>query len=422
MMDIISNNIANVNTIGYKSSRGNFVDQLSQVYTVGKAPYNAEGRAGSGGVNPLQYGLGVRMGSVSMDMSQGILETTERPLDMALQGEGFFIYNVGGREFYSRAGSVIADREGNLVDSTTGAFVQGYNLQSDGSGRISKDSNGNNILSSRVENLRVDPKTISPPKQTQSINLAGNLSSAMVENDTRSTSINVFDNRGGTHNIEFTFTKTANPNEFGITATVDGTTLPLSATTVTFNADGSINTPLTLDITAADLNTAIGNQAFDETTPRNLTVTLADADNLLSGMTNYASETTASFRDQDGYETGEMISINVDATGKIWGSFTNGQTEALGQVVIAKFTNPGGLRKEGNNYLSTTPNSGLPVVGTPGESFPSTSIYSAALELSNVDLTKEFTNMIMTQRAFEAAARTITVSDQMLAETNMIKR
>ncbi len=419
--DVISNNLANVNTIGYKSSRAVFQDLLSQTLRFGSSP-DSEGGIGLGGINPLQFGLGVKIGAVQKDMSQGIVETTNRPLDMALNGEGMFVYQANGRQLYSRAGAVSRDTEGFLVDTSTGAYLQGYNMQIDANGKIVKDSNGINILNRRVDNLQIPAGVISPPRQTSSIAITGNLNAATPEGEERTTSINIFDNAGGTRTLTLTFVKTANDNEFGVTAQIDGLDVATDESTITFNTDGTLNTPLQLQITASDLNAAIGSVVFDETTPNDLAITLAETDNLLGGLTQFGGSNTATMIEQDGYQAGDLISLSVDPEGKVWGAFTNGQAEVLGQVVIAKFTNPEGLVKEGNNFYSISPNSGLANIGTAGENFPSTSVIGAALEQSNVDLTREFTDMIATQRAFEAASRTVTVSDQLLGETTLLKR
>ncbi|MDQ1264971.1 MAG: flagellar hook protein FlgE [Bacteroidota bacterium] len=420
-LDIISNNIANANTIGYKSSRATFADQFSQVYRYGKEPDSVQGE-GVGGVDPMQFGLGVKMASITNDMSQGILETTNRPLDMALQGNGFFVYNLNGQQLYSRAGAVNRDQDGYFVDSNTGAYLKGYNVLTDATGKAVKDATGANIVNAKLENLRVSPDVISAPNQTQNINVSGNLNSAAATGDERKTSITVFDNNGGTKSIGLTFTKTANPNEWGVAADIDGNAVALSSATITFNDDGSLNTPLTLQVTAANLNTAIGSNAFDATTPKDITITLADANNLLGGLRQYAGSNTATTDKQDGYQAGYLNALSVDQEGKVWGAFTNGQSEVLGQVAVAQFANQSGLMKEGDNFFRTAPDSGLAIIGTAGEMFQSTKIASQTLEQSNVDLTTQFTDMISTQRAFEAAARTVTVSDQLLAETNMLKR
>lgn len=416
-LDVISNNIANSNTIGYKSGRATFSEQFNQIYSLGKSP-DLVGTKGVGGMNPLQYGLGVKLGSVTLDMSQGILEMTNRPLDMALQGDGFFVYGLNGRQHFSRAGAVTRDKDGYLVDSSTGALLQGYNVELDASGRIFKNSDGSNRLNGMVDNMRIAPSLKSPPNQTQNVRLIGNLDSETEEGEIRATSINIFDNLGTPRSLALTFTKTTTPNEYTVAVQIDGIDVNASASTVQFNDDGTLNTPLDLTITSADLNTALGSNVF----ANDVAVALAEADNLLGGLTQFAGSSNATATEQDGYQSGDLTGLSVDNVGKIWGSFTNGQSEVLGQVVIAKFTNQAGLKKEGNNFFSVSPNSGLANIGTAGDIFPSTTIAGAALEESNVEITREFTDMISTQRAYEAAARTVTVSDQLLAEANQLKR
>lgn len=420
-LDVISNNIANANTIGYKSSRATFQDQFSMIMSHGKSPESDAG-SGMGGVNPLQYGLGVKVGAVTMNMGQGTLESTNRPLDMALRGDGFFVYNLNGSEYYSRAGAISQDKDGHLVDSASGAFMQGYNIETDTDGNMVKDTSGKNVLNGKVENLQISQDIISTPNQTETVILKGNLNSQNPEGYTRSTSINIYDNQGAARSLNITFEKTANANEYNITGTIDDLALNLGATALTFNGDGTLNTPTEIQITAADLNAALGSTVFDETTPKDITVQLAEPGNINAGLRQFAGPNTAAAAEQDGYQSGDLLSMSVDAEGKIWGAFDNGQSELLGQVVVAKFTNPEGLVKEGMNFFSASPNSGLASLGTAGEIFPSTSVAGANIEQSNVDLTTEFTDMISTQRAFEAAARTVTVSDTLLGETNNLKR
>lgn len=419
--DVIANNVANINTTGYKASRINFVDQLYQVFNRGQAP-NVVAGIGAGGLNPIQYGLGVRVGSITPDLSQGVIESTGRPLDLAIQGDGYFVYQLFGRQYFSRSAPINRDSQGYLVDPTTGAFLQGYNVVRDANGFIVRDANGNSSINKVVSNIQIPTTTISPPKQTQNVKLSGNLDASAAQGTTTSTSIIIYDDLGAPHTLRFTFTKTANPNEWSIAGEIDGTAFTLANSTVTFNGNGTINTPTSLAITAQTLNQALNQQVFDETTPKDLTIELAPASNLLQGMTQFAGASTVSFAYQDGFATGDLIDLSVDETGKIWGSFTNGKTELLGQVALARFANPSALVREGNNYFTVSPDSGLPLFGTALETFGSTRIYSGALEQSNVDLTEQFTEMISTQRAFEAAARTITITDTLLAETNQLKR
>ncbi len=421
-LDVISNNIANVNTVGYKASEATFVDQLSQVMNLGVGPSNIA-QGGTGGVDPLQIGLGVRMGAVRTDFSQGSIRTTNRALDVAIAGDGFFALSSNGTQLYSRAGNFSLDKNGNLVDSVSGAFVQGYNDKVDATGKIVKDSSGTNVLDRNLTNVVISPNVKSSPRQTQNVQMAGNLNASLQTGETAQTSVSVYDNIGISHVMNLTFTKSATANEYAITGTVDGqnVTLPASAATVTFNPDGSLSTPLSFDIKATDLNTALGSGTpFDPT--KDVTIELAQSGNLLNGITQFAGQSSVNLVSQDGYAAGNLSSLSVDSTGRIFGGFTNSQTEVLGQIAVAKFTNPSGLTKQGDSLFSVSPNSGLPNIGTASDIFSSVKIEGGALEDSNVDLTTQFTDLISTQRAFEAASRTITISDQFLQEINSLKR
>ena len=419
--DVISNNLANLNTIGYKSNRANFQEQFNQIRSYGMSP-NAQGEGTRGGTNPVQFGLGVKMGSISKDMSQGATETTNRPLDMAIQGEGFFIYEQNGQQLFSRAGAVAMDENGNLVDSSSGAFLQGYNVETDANGNIIKDANGVNALTSTRDNLSIDENVISSPAQTENVSLMGNLKSSNEEGFEKKTSIKIYDNVGGTHDLQLSFTKTANPNEYTVAASVDGNDVALNETTVLFNNDGSLQSPQSGSISAADLNAALGTTSFDETTPQDLTVNFNDPNNPTMGLKSYATNNSVTISSQDGHGPGSLNGLEVDDKGQVWGAFSNGQSEVLGQVLVAKFTNSEGLENSGGNFYKVSPNSGDPNIGTAVDIFPSTKIRGYALEQSNVDMTRQFTDMISTQRAYEASARTITVSDKILGETTILKR
>ncbi|MCX7929371.1 MAG: flagellar hook protein FlgE [Chlorobi bacterium] len=416
-MDVISNNIANVNTIGFKASEAMFAEQLAQTMAPAMAPATT-----FGGRNPVQIGLGVHIGAIRSNFAQGSLRTTNRPLDVALNGEGFFIYRLNGVDYYSRAGALSLDRDGNIVDSTTGAIVQGYNIVRDTDGRPLKDRTGINVLSRQLSGLRIDPGVRSAPRQTENVVLSGNVSATLNDGEAVNASVTLYDNVGNTHVLQLTLTKTATAGEFTLSATLDGNTLTLPAATVQFNPDGTLNTPLDLTIPGADLNTALGTTGlpFDDT--KSLVVTLAKTGDLLSGVTQFATASTLTAVQQDGFPPGDLQNLSVDSTGKIIGLFTNGQSEVLGQLALAQFANPGGLSRDGNGMFTVSPNSGLPIVGTAVEIFQATSVVGGALEESNVDLTEQFADLISTQRAFEAAARTITVSDQMLQEVNNLKR
>lgn len=416
-LDVISNNIANVNTIGFKASEAIFAEQLSQLLLPAMAPSEAYG-----GRNPVQIGLGVHMGAVRTNFSQGALRTTGRPLDVALSGDGFFIYRLNGVDYYSRAGALSLDRDGNIVDSTTGAVLQGYNIVRDQSGRPLKDAKGMNVLSRQLSGLRLDPGIRSAPKQTENVSLSGNISATLAQGESVQASVVLYDNVGNTHVLQLQLTRSANAGEYTLSATLDGNTVNLPATTVQFNSDGSLASPLSIQIPAADLNTALGGNGSPFDPAKTLTIRFATPGDVLSGVTQFASASTLTVSSQDGYAAGDLQNLSVDSTGKIVGLFTNGQSEVLGQIAVARFANPGGLMRQSSGMFSVSPNSGLPIVGTAVEIFQSTSVVGGALEESNVDLTEEFADMISTQRAFEAAARTVSVSDQMLQEITNLKR
>lgn len=418
-LDLIAANVANVNTIGYKASRARFAEYFAQRLGLGTMPLGV-----SGGMDPLQVGLGVRLAAVVTDMSQGALTVTERPLDVALRGEGFFVLQLNGQQRYTRAGSFTVDAQGRIVDTATGALVQGYNLLLDPSGRPIRDSSGNFLLSRRIEALRIPTELRSPAHQTERVRLAGNLSAEMGDGESIATSILVYDARGATHVLRLEFRKTSTPNEYELSMTIDGQTvaLPAGTSTVQFGSDGVLESPLSLTIPASELNTALGGSSpvFDPS--KSLTIELAPSDNRLAGITHMAGQSAVTAVEQDGYGAGELVGLRVDATGKLVGIFSNGRTEVVAQLVIAKFPNPGGLLREGDSLFATSPNSGAPILGTAGEIFPSTQIIAGALEEANVDLSTEFTELITTQRGFEAAARIVSVSDQILAELTALKR
>jgi flagellar hook protein FlgE len=400
----------------------NFQDQLSQTLKHGTAPDSAGG-IGIGGINSNQVGLGVKMGSITKDMSQGVLEVTNRPLDMAINGDGYFVYNQNGKDFFSRAGAVSRDSQGNLVDTASGYYLQGYNVQYGTDGKPLKTSTNQNVLTRSVGNISIEPGIISQPRQTQNVKFNGNINRDYIEGESQTSSIKVFDTTGGARNLSLTFTKTANPGEFSLSGQIDGVDVPLSDATVTFNDVGTLDTPFNVGITAADLNASLGSTLFDETSPKDIDIQFGDPNSITAGsITNFSGISDITASEQDGYQTGDLVGLDVDEKGKIRGTFTNGRNEVLGQVILAKFTNPESLLNIGNNMFSENVNSGNPNIGTALENFPSSSIVGRSLEQSNVELTAQFTDMISTQRAFEAASRSITVTDQMLQEVNNLKR
>ena len=444
--DVISNNMANASTVGYKSNRANFAEQFNQIYTRGKASESEKGYA-NGGLDPLQFGLGVKLASINKDFSQGVIESTNRPLDVALQGDGFFVIKNNGVQRFSRFGAFKLDGEGYLVDSNTGGFIQGYNTAQDPYEITYRSSTGENMLDRTLSNIQIPVSTVSLPRQSQEVTMLGNLNSDATEgfDSIRRTSMVIYDEIGGARTLSFTFYKVAE-NDWLVGLEIDGVNQGSGAEgeiylnpndpddilpafgRVTFNTDGTIANVIPNDNPMAPFSLTLpggsiinANGGVDKF-PKDLHITLADPTNLSLGLKQYAADSNANFESQDGWTLGELEDLQVDARGRILGSFTNGQTEVLAQIAMAKFANNEGLVNTGMNYFKVGPDSGDPIIGTAIETFSTTQMVGNALEQSNVDLTTQFTDMISTQRAFEAASRTVTVSDTLLQEINQLKR
>lgn len=388
MMDVIGNNIANVNTVGFKSAQVTFGDILSQTISGASSP-----QGGSGGINAQQIGLGVKIASITDLHTQGALMSTGRATDLAIQGDGFFVVNDGTRNLYTRAGSFLIDAGGNLVSSNTGYVVQGWTA----------DAIGDINTNATPGNLTVPAGTTMPPRATENATWTGNLDASMAIGDSAVTTITAYDSQGGAHQLEVTFTK-VNDNQWDWTADVDGNPGAGSGT-IDFDTDGTYLSPPPGDI--------IGYNPIGAT-PMSISTDF-------TGLTQYASPWTAQASYQDGYTSGALRAISVSNRGEISGVFSNGLSLLLGQVATANFNNPSGLQKEGDNFYVPSTNSGNAAIGEAGAGGRGF-VTAGALEMSNVDLAKEFTNMIVAQRGFQANSRVISTSDDMLQELVNLKR
>ncbi|HUN65407.1 MAG TPA: flagellar hook protein FlgE [Bacteroidota bacterium] len=401
MMDVIGNNIANINTVGFKASRVTFDEMFSQTLEGGTQPTD-----GNGGSDPIQVGLGMATGSVSMLFSQGNIETTGNSTDLAIQGNGFFIVKQDGKQYYTRDGSFSFDANGDLVNGSTGAIVQGKLA----------DANGTIPAGTQLQDLKIALDTRSAAKATSDIKFSGNLDSSANTGDQASSSVTVYDSLGNQHTLTVTFTKSATANQWTWTADVPS---PSSITaggsgTVTFNADGTMQS-FTYD-SGTSLAISPGNGAAA------MSVALdTGSAGVFSGITQTQGASNVSPREQDGYASGSLNGISIDQNGQIQGNFSNGTVQTLGQVMIAEFNNPQGLLRTGDNLYDVTGNSGLPVINSPADASNS-KIVPGGLEQSNVDLADEFTEMIMAQRGFQANAKVITTSDEFLNDVVNLKR
>jgi flagellar hook protein FlgE len=383
MMDVTGNNIANVNTVGFKSSQTVFQDTLSQLLRGAGAP-----QGGNGGTNPSQVGLGVRLAGVTTNFGQGSAQTTGRATDLMIQGDGFFVVKNEGETLFTRAGAFSFDTDGRLT-SPEGGVVQGW--AADASGVINTNSPVGNIV------LPVG-KVLAPVATTKAV-IGGNLPADAADGTVVLTSIKAYDAQGAEHDLAVTFTKDPAPaTTWALSSPSGGTVTPA---TLDFTGSGATPTPLTLGY--ADAANGV-----------NVTVSV-------DKMTGFAGQKSAAITSQDGSGMGTLQAFSMSPDGTLVGVFSNGLKQSLGQVAMSNFNNPAGLEKVGGSMYRTTVNSGteqLGAAGTGGRGLLS----SGTLEMSNVDLAQEFTNLIVAQRGFQANSRVITTSDSILEDLVNLKR
>jgi flagellar hook protein FlgE len=375
MLDVTGNNIANVNTTAFKSSATQFRDTLSQLTQGAGGP-----QAQVGGTNPSQIGLGVQVAGISTNFAQGSAQATGRATDIMISGNGFFVTQLGGETLYTRAGSFDFDASGRLV-APDGSIVQGW-------GAV----NGVVTEGGAIGPIQLPLDALAPAVATNAATMGGNLPSDAADGAVLVRDVQVFDAAGAARTLTLTFTYDAAVPSWGV-AGADGT--------------GATGTD-TLEFAAGAL-TAGG------------TMTVGGITVDLSRITGFADLTTVSVTSQNGRDAGSLDSFTLAKDGTIVGSFSNGTSEAVGRVVLATFVNPGGLEKAGSSSYRATFNSGNAEVGAPGSDGIG-SLTSGALEMSNVDLSQEFTNLIVAQRGFQANARIITTSDEVLQELTNLKR
>jgi flagellar hook protein FlgE len=356
MLDVTANNIANVNTTGFKSSSTQFEDTLSEMM---KAAGGSNAEVGS--TNPAQVGLGVKVAGIATNFTQGSTDSTGKPTDMMISGDGFFTVKSGGNTMYTRAGSFTFDSDGQLA-APDGSLVQGWAA-----------------VNGTVPTGSAPLSTITLPKNS----VAPAVGTSVTETE------GVYDSTGASRSLNLTFTKTA----------------------AGWNVAGADGTGATGTAAMTFANGAL-------TSGGSITVGGVTVD--MSGTTGFAALQTATMSGQDGRASGTLQSYSLSNDGELVGSYSNGATVTLAQLALANFANPDGLAKVGSSDYTPTIASGeaaLGVAGTNGFG----SIVSGSLEMSNVDLTQEFSNLIVAQRGFEANARIITTSDQILQDLNQMQ-
>jgi len=392
-LNTIGNNLANLNTTAFKDQTTSFSDLF----------YQNIGNTGSG--NALQVGLGTQVAGTDTDFSQGSLSTTTTSTNMALNGSGFFVVDQGGLEQLTRAGNFQLDQSGNLI-TTTGDAVMGYAA-----------ANGMVNTSTPLAELQVPVGATQAAQATQNFGITANLNEATATGGTFSSTLTMYDSLGQSHAATVAFTNTA-PNTWNYVISLppgDATGVPANNTgTLTFNSSGGLVTP------AANVSGISFPGMTDGANTMNFNWNLYNsAGSAQIGQTVGASTATAST--QDGFASGSYQSFSVDAAGVLSAEFSNGQTQKVGQIAVALVTNVEGLTVEGGNNYKTSASSGAASVGAAGAGGRAT-IEDDTLEQSNVDISTEFANLIVAQRAFEANSKTVTTFDTVTQETiNMIR-
>jgi flagellar hook protein FlgE len=381
-LDAIGNNIANSSTVGYKAARAEFADVFA---------------AASGGSLTTQVGIGASVAAVRQQFTQGNIVTTQNPLDVAINGAGFFRLSTNGTVSYSRNGQFSLDKDGYLV-TNNGAHLTGYGADATGK-----------IVASTPSDLQVTFANL-PPKTTTDARVAMNLDSrdsaplaAFNATDpatyNSSTAMTVYDSQGNAQTLTLYFRKTA-ANTWDVHGALNGTGIgagPIG--TLNFDAAGSLAADAVIPLNIPLTNGA-DPLAFDLTFPAGQAVQF--------GVDFAVSQLT-----QDGFTTGRLSGFSIGDDGVILGRYTNGQSRAQGQIVLANFINAQGLASQGNNQWAETSDSGQPVVGPPGAGSLG-SLQSGAVEEANVDMTEELVKMITAQRVYQANAQTIRTQDQIL--------
>jgi len=375
MLDVTGNNIANVNTAGFKASSTQFQDTLSQMTQGASAPQGE-----SGGSNPAQIGLGVRVAGVSTNFAQGSSQSTGRATDMMISGDGFFVTSKGGQQLFTRAGAFSPDAAGQLV-SPDGGILQGWSAVG-----------GVVNTGGPVSGITLNANNLVPANATSSVTVDGNLPSDGAVNTPLERVVKVYNASGAERNLTLTFTRAG--NDWTVTGN-DGS----GVTTTTLTQDASGN------LTPANATLAVGG---------GITVNLG-------GISAFAGMTSLAVSGQNGSAAGKLESYTLGNDGSVIGSFSNGVKQVLAKIALAKFTNPSGLEKAGGSSYVATANSGGVQLGGAGDAGIG-SLAAGSLEMSNVDLSQEFTNLIVAQRGFQANARIITTSDEVLQELGNLKR
>ena len=394
-LEAISNNLANMNTDGYKTQNAVFSDVFYQNY----------GTSGNG--DPIQTGLGTQVAGISQDQTEGSISSTGVSSNMALNGNGYFVTSdSSGALSYTRAGDFTTNTAGQLT-TLGGSLVMGYPAIG---GVVS--------TSSSLQSLNVGAGTTEAANPTSTFSLTTNLDASAAVNSTFSSPITLYDSLGGSHQVSVNYTKTAS-NSWSYNITVPSADLQGGTGTTTTVASGTLNFDSSGNLISPTGNVALSMGPFSDGAAAmspNWQLTSSGS----SLITQTASTNTNSAQNQDGYAAGTLSSFAVQDDGTIQATFTNGQNLAIGQVAVASFANPEGLSLSGNSQYAVTSSSGAAVIGTAGTGGRGT-IEGSSVEQSNVDVATEFADLIVAQRSYEANAKAVTTFDQIEQDTIAMK-
>ena len=407
-LNTIANDLANMSTTAFKGQSASFSDLF----------YQQIGSAGSG--DPLQVGAGTQVASISTDFTQGSINSTGSSTDVALNGNGFFVVNNGGVSEYTRAGNFSLNSSGGLI-TQSGQSVMGYPAV-----------NGVVNTNSPLTPISIPVGQVEPPNATTTMAMTANLNATSAAGATFPGQLTIYDSLGVSHVATVTYTQTST-NTWGYSVALpasdftSGTSTPVTGT-MTFDASGNLTTVTPTGGAAQTVGTAVGDISQ---IPVAFTGLADGASNLniqwnllgTSGtptISQVAASSAVSATSQNGYESGQYQSFTIGSDGTVSATFSNGQQMAVGQVVLANVTNVQGLRMLGDGNYATTMASGAASVGTSGTAGLGT-LQDGALEESNVNISAEFSNLIIAQRAFEANSKAVTTFDTVTQETiNMI--
>lgn len=394
-IDVVGNNLANLNTAGFKASTLSFHDLISQSLDAG-----GETQVGFGVGNPLTL----------REFSQGAIQSTGAPLDAAIQGDGFFIVTSGQSTLYTRGGNFVVDRNGNLT-TPTGEHLQGWTL-----------ANGVLDTNAPVGDITVPTGTLNPPTPTSTFSVDLNLNASGITGQpsgTFATSIEVFDSLGNSHVISLTLTKTANANEWDYSLAFPDSDLSAPGTpttgTLTFDSSGVLTSPAVTDTPPVLTATGLADGAAD------MDITWNIFNGLTPRLTQFGQPSATSALAQDGSPAANLVSVGIGNGGKILAQYSNGQQVVVGQVAMATIRNPGSLIGVGNSNYQLSATSAAAAIGLPGTGGRG-AVLGSSVESSTVDIAREFTNLIVFQRGYQANARMVTTADQVSQETINLKQ